>query len=223
MTTFSQKQKEWDTQGSCHSDFKEQVCRPITDRDWQALLKDIQSKLMLVNGLDSMLDVGCGNALLLSSIEQHFESIYGIDYGESMIKNAKKILPHGHFKQGDAGDLDFKDEQFDRLLSYSIFHYFPDETYIYQAINEMIRVTKPGGVILIGDLLDKNYEDNIKGNSDLAYEEKLPYILRYSHWTFCDLEEIKAHFESKVSKVEILVQPKSFKLSHYRKDLRIWR
>jgi ubiquinone/menaquinone biosynthesis C-methylase UbiE len=223
MTTFSQKQKEWDTQGSSHSDFKEQVCRPITEEDWQALLADIQSKLLLPNQFNSILDVGCGNALILSSIQQNFNSIYGIDYGESMIKNAKKLLPHGHFKKGDAGKLDFENERFDRVLSYSIFHYFPDETYVYNAIDEMIRVTKPGGVILIGDLLDKNHEENIKGNSDLAYEEKLPYILRYSHWTFCDLEKIKAHFENQISKVEILNQPKTFKLSHYRKDLRIWR
>jgi len=222
MPTFSKKQQEWNTQGNIHSDFKEQVCRPITEEDWQVLLLDIKTKLNITNHLDSILDVGCGNALLLSSIQQHFNSIFGIDYSESMITNAKRMLPHGSFKQGDAGNLNFKDKQFDRILSYSIFHYFPDEAYIYKAIDEIIRVTKPGGIILIGDLLDKKFENEIKGNSDLTYEKELPYILRYSQWTFCDLEKIKAYIEEHASKVEILSQPDNFKLSYYRKDLRIW-
>jgi ubiquinone/menaquinone biosynthesis C-methylase UbiE len=138
-----------------------------------------------------------------------------------MIKNAKKIMPKGIFSLGEANKLLFDDSQFDRVISYSIFHYFPDETYIFQTIDEMIRVAKPGGVIFLGDLLDSNFEQEIKGASDLEYEKTLPYIMRYSQWNFCNLEKIRLHYQRKSIHAEILPQPENFKLSHYRKDIRI--
>lgn len=230
MTSFNQKRAEWDNQANSTSDLKAQVCRPVGEDDWRALITDIEKKLLLPNKDkaqgSAILDVGCGNALVLSEFANNFEHAYGIDYGDSMITNAQKTLPQGIFSTGEAADLKFSDQQFDRVLSYSIFHYFPDEGYIYKAIDEMIRVTKKGGVILIGDLLDKTFEQQIKSASDLNYEKKLPLILRYSQWTFCDLEKIITHFQqpkyqSKVNKIEILNQPTHFKLHHYRKDLRI--
>lgn len=230
MTTFDQKRAEWDNQANSTADLKAQVCRPVGDEDWQALIADITNKLLLnehhQQKFDSILDVGCGNALVLSEFSNDFQQLYGIDYGDSMIANALKTLPHGYFSTGEAAELKFPDQQFDRVLSYSIFHYFPDEDYIYKAINEMIRVTKKGGIILIGDLLDKTFEQEIKSASDLDYEQKLPLILRYSQWTFCDLNKIVDHFQgptyqNKIKKIEVLNQPKDFKLRHYRKDLRI--
>ena len=86
----------------------------------------------------------------------------------------------------------------------------------------MIRVCKKGGVIFIGDLLDKDYEELIKNGSDLEYEKKIPHIKRYSEWQFFDLNESKDIFVSKGYNVDILDQPRDFKCAHYRKDLRIW-
>lgn len=230
MTTFNQKRAEWDHQANSTGDLKAQVCRPVNDDDWQALITDITKKLLLNDNhqqkLDAILDVGCGNALVLSEFTDYFQQVFGVDYGDSMIANALNTLPQGHFSTGEAADLKFSSHQFDRVLSYSIFHYFPDEAYIYKAINEMIRVTKKGGIILIGDLLDKTFEQEIKSASDLDYEQKLPLILRYSQWTFCDLNKIVDHFQgptyqNKIKKIEVLNQPQDFKLRHYRKDLRI--
>lgn len=228
MTSFKIKRNEWHQQGQSTDDLKAQVCRPVDEISWQALIFDIREKLQLSQSakLDTMLDVGCGNALVLSEFKDDFSQLYGIDYGESMITNAKEILPCGIFSSGEAAQLNFKEQCFDRLLSYSIFHYFPDEQYIYQAIEEMLRVTKKGGIILIGDLLDKSFEQEIKAASDLNYEEKLPLILRYSQWTFCDLAKLVQHFkaekfQTKIKSIEILTQPDHFALHHYRKDLRI--
>jgi len=224
MTSFTKKQNEWSQNALNTNDLKKQVCRPIDNDNWQALVSDISHKLNLTNNLDSILDVGCGNALLLSQLTPKANSYYGIDYAESMIGEAKCQIKQGQFYVGDAANLNFSDNQFDRVLSYSIFHYFPDEAYIHKAINECIRVTKPGGIILIGDLLDKQFEKDIKGASNLEYEKQLPHIMRYSEWTFCDLNKLKTIFEAhnKVTKIEVLQQPSSFQLSHYRKDIRIW-
>jgi len=224
MTIFTTKKNEWSQNALETDDLKKQVCRPIDNKNWKELVADISCKLDLTPGLNSILDVGCGNALLLSQLTPEIENYYGTDYADSMISQAKHQISNGQFSVGEAAELNFTDKQFDRVLSYSIFHYFPDESYINKAIEEFIRVTKPGGIILIGDLLDKQFEQTIKDASDLEYEKQLPYIMRYSEWTFCDLNKVKAQLEknNKVTKVEILKQPKNFQLSHYRKDLKIW-
>jgi len=228
MNTFNKKRDEWHQQGQSTSDLKAQVCRPVDEKIWQALITDIRDKLQLKqnNKLEKILDIGCGNALVLSQFKDDFTQLYGIDYGKSMIANAKEILPGGIFSTGEAAQLNFSTQYFDRVLSYSIFHYFPNQAYIYQAIDEMLRVTKKGGVILIGDLLDKQFEQEIKTASDMIYEEKLPFILRYSQWTFCDLAKLITYFQAekyqdKITNIEILTQPEHFALRHYRKDLRI--
>jgi len=221
VNTFDEKRNEWDLQALSSSDLKKQVCRPIDELSWQALITDITEKLQLDDKYNAILDVGCGNGLVLSKLAPYFQHLFGLDYAISMIEHAKKLLPEHKFETGDAANLRYNDQSFDRVLSYSIFHYFPDQSYIIKAITEMIRVTKPDGIILIGDLLDKDFEANIKGNSDVKIEATLPAIMRYSQWTFCDLHATIAHFSNQVKKIEILSQPQSFKLSNYRKDLRI--
>ena len=221
MTSFTIKQEEWHKQVQEANDLKAQVGRPVDEETWQALVSDITEKLQLETKVTKLLDLGCGNALILSELASKADNVYGVDYAEAMIEQAKKVLPQGHFQTGQAAKLPFDNHYFERLLCYSIFHYFPDQDYVIKAIEEMIRITKKGGVILIGDLLDSQFEQEIKSGSNLDYEQKIPHIHRYSEWTFCHLDKLISHLENKVSKVEILEQPMSFPLRHYRKDLRI--
>lgn len=223
MNEFEAKKEEWEQLARINSDFKAQVGRPFDDGAWNDLSQDVLSKLSLeANERMTILDVGCGNGLLLSKIADRFSECYGVDYSHSMIAKAKELLPSGQFYQSDAQNLNFNDKTFDRVLSYSIFHYFPSYEYALSVILQMIRVTKVNGVVLIGDLLDSEFEADIKGKSDLAYEEKIPLIHRYSQWRFYDFERLASDLKEHVKKVEILSQPTSFPLSSYRKDLRLW-
>jgi len=216
------KQREWDYQAGATDNILHQVCRRVDEQEFFNLIIDIKEKLFIEIFRYSVLDVGCGNAVILKHLRRSFQEVYGTDFSSSMINKAKELIPEGNFSQGEATKLDFGSESFERVLAYSIFHYFPSVQYGYEVINEMIRVCKKGGVILIGDLLDKDYEDIIKNESDLEYEKKIPHIQRYSEWQFFDLNESKALFESKGYKVDIFDQPEDFKCAHYRKDLRIW-
>ena len=216
------KQTEWDQQAKTGIDLGRQVCRTVDETEFLKLIDDIKKKLMLDGTFDSILDVGCGNAVVLSHLSDSFKNIYGTDFSANMMDCAHTVIPQGFFSQGEANCLKFKDNQFDRVLSYSIFHYFPSIEYGYKAISEMIRVCKKGGVVLIGDLLDQGQESVIKGKSDLEYEKKIPHIQRYSEWLFFNLPELQRFFLNKGYRVEILDQPDHFKCSHYRKDMRIW-
>ena len=118
--------------------------------------------------------------------------------------------------------LNTKNNYFDRVLCYSIFHYFPSYNYALEVILEMIRVTKPGGLILLGDILDAHFESEIKGNSDLEYEKTIPLIHRYSQWRFYNFKKLIDDLAAYTTKVEVLTQPETFVLATYRKDIRIW-
>ena len=219
---LNQKQKEWDCQADSTENVGMQVCRPINEKDWGILLEDLYVKLDIINRLESILDIGCGNAFLLSEFKKYFKECYGIDYSFNMIERAKIYFSEGIFDHCEACDINFEDNKFDRVFAYSIVHYFSDEQYLLKVIDEMIRVCKKGGIVLIGDILDKNFEDAIKKSSDLEYEKKIPSIQRYSEWYFCDLEKLRKYIEGKnVKKVEILDQTSKLKYCSYRKDLKI--
>jgi ubiquinone/menaquinone biosynthesis C-methylase UbiE len=221
LTKFQIKKNEWHEQALSSMDPKIQVGRPFTAVEWKELADDIKSKLMINDKLESILDVGCGNGLLLSKLKGHFLNFYGIDYAQAMIDQAKALMPGGKFTISQADNIGFEDNMFARVLCVSIFHYFPNYKYSESVILELIRVCKTGGVILIGDLLDKNFEQTIRNSSTLDAEKKLPSIHRYSEWLFYDLEELSKWISGYASSVQILEQPALLQLSKYRKDLRI--
>lgn len=107
----------------------------------------------------SLLDVGTGTALipieLCRQLPQAFH-ITAIDLAEEMLKLAEDNVQHAglsssiHLQRVDAKGLPFEDGQFDAVVSNSIIHHIPKPT---ESLREMIRVTKPGGLIFIRDLM----------------------------------------------------------------------
>ncbi len=96
-----------------------------------------------------LLDVPVGTAVF--TLEKYKKlkhaEITCLDYSEDMLSLAKKrfesaCLPNIKCVQGDVGNLEFKDESFDLLLSMNGFHAFPEKN---KAFLETARVLKPGG------------------------------------------------------------------------------
>lgn len=106
------------------------------------------TKLRLT-GKESLLDVGAGNGSLLAKLPAKKKA--GIDVSEMLVKEARK---RGlDVRVGDATKLPFKDNSFDRVLSYSVLFYLsPPEA--EKNIKEMVRVCKPSGLVMLGDVLD---------------------------------------------------------------------
>ena len=212
---------EWNQQARSTENKNLQVCRTVDSTEYQSFLENIRNNLIIDSVYEKILDVGCGNGVVLNYFKNDFKELHGIDFSQSMIAITQNHCI-GTFLVAEAAYIPYPDNYFDRVLSNSIFHYFPDKNYALQTIFEMIRVCKPGGIILIGDLLIKEKELQIKKGSDLNYEKLIPHILRYSQWLFINLHSIVNILQSRKLNAEILEQPKCFKLSHYRKDMRIW-
>lgn len=72
-------------------------------------------------------------------------SVYGIDISPDLIDKCRQLNPNINCKVGDAEDLDYPDDFFDCVYCFHSTWYFPN---LNKAIDEMLRVTRPGGGVL---------------------------------------------------------------------------
>ena len=115
---------------------------------WSRELAPALVKLADVRDGDAVLDVGSGTGALSAAVAAAAPSsrIVGIDPAASYVAFARQRHPGDRirFEVGDAQHLRFGDATFDRTLSLLVLNFIPDRT---RALNEMIRVTRPGGVV----------------------------------------------------------------------------
>ena len=104
-----------------------------------------------------ILDVGCGtgNLTIAAKRRQGEEGfVAGIDPSSNMVDQAKrKAVKAGvevDFKVGVVEKIEYPDEHFDFVLSSLMMHHLPDDLKI-EAMMEVQRALKPGGVFLIVD------------------------------------------------------------------------
>jgi ubiquinone/menaquinone biosynthesis C-methylase UbiE len=97
---------------------------------------------------ERILDAGCGTGSLMFTIPQVADvaSIEGIDFSEVYVEAARhrNTDPRITISQGDICALPFRDGTFDRSLALLVLHFVPESQ---QAVAEMRRVVKPGGVV----------------------------------------------------------------------------
>jgi ubiquinone/menaquinone biosynthesis C-methylase UbiE len=104
----------------------------------------------------SVTDIGCGPGYLLQTLAKELPDIklVGVDVSKEMIERAKanfdsqKLGGRAEFKEGSSENLPFKDQTQDFIVSTGALHHFADPTV---AFNEIYRVLKPGGQMLILD------------------------------------------------------------------------
>src|SRR3712207_1115224 len=96
----------------------------------------------------TVLDAGCGTGSLTFTMTEVAEigRIEGIDFSETYVGAARRRNTDSRtsIARGDVCDLPFPDDSFDRTLALLVLHFVPESE---QALSEMTRVTKPGGVV----------------------------------------------------------------------------
>ena len=94
-----------------------------------------------------VLEIGVGLGADHQQFAEAGANLYGIDLTERAVENTKKRLSlfglNSHLTVGDAELLDFEDNSFDIIYSWGVIHHSPNTQ---QAIKEIFRVLKPGGV-----------------------------------------------------------------------------
>ena len=110
------------------------------DGRWRNVAEQIASHYGLKPG-DKILDIGCGKGFLLYEFTQIVPGIkvVGIDISIYALTNAKEeIKPF--LKQGDAKKLDFKDNDFDLIISINVLH----NLYCYDLENALREIERVG-------------------------------------------------------------------------------
>jgi ubiquinone/menaquinone biosynthesis C-methylase UbiE len=105
---------------------------------------------------DAVLDVGCGLGVALReySTRRQIEA-FGIDYSEEMIDGAKQRLQETRpdlqidFRTASVTDLPFEDARFDVVTSHRCLMALLDWELQKDALLEIHRVLKPGGVLVL--------------------------------------------------------------------------
>lgn len=111
---------------------------------YEALLNEIGK----IRG-GKLLDVGCGNGNLFNCIPDKRYELYGVDFAENMISEAKiNCGEKAAFFTADAERLPFEDNTFDIVTCNASFHHYIHPNAV---LREMHRVLKKGGTLIIGD------------------------------------------------------------------------
>ncbi len=96
-----------------------------------------------------ILDCSCGTGEFLRKLQGKAQ-VYGLDISEEMLKIARRKLPaETKLQKADVHNLPFEDNFFDDVISTEAFHHYYDQR---KALQEMVRVAKKGGKVIVVDL-----------------------------------------------------------------------
>ena len=116
-----------------------------------------------------IVDLGCGNGRLVNFLDQYFLGntfkYLGIDNNEQLLVKAHQLFPRNVFLPGDQLEIPIDDTQVDILFNIAAFHHIPSRELREQALLEMNRILKPGGILILSvwNLWQKKYwRQNLK-------------------------------------------------------------
>ena len=109
---------------------------------------------------DRVLETSVGTGLNYQYLPQGVK-LFGLDLSTEMLANCQNNLRrwelHAELFHGNAESLPFIDDSFDVVFHAGGINFFNDRA---KAIREMIRVAKPGSLILIADETEKHVQDS---------------------------------------------------------------
>lgn len=93
-----------------------------------------------------LLDIASGPGYVAEAARELGFDVTAIDFSNEMVERAKRLYPGIKFQEGDAEDLQFPNQSFDRLtMNFGLLHLEHPE----KALAEAFRVTKPGGKLAL--------------------------------------------------------------------------
>ncbi|WP_137939560.1 class I SAM-dependent methyltransferase [Chitinivorax sp. B] len=104
-----------------------------------------------LSGCQSVLDLGCAGGKTAAAIHrQGVPEVHGLDPSPYLLRHAACTFPEIKVRQGVMERLPYPDARFDGMSAVFVFHEVPP-SYIRQALAEIARVLKPGGLLVLAE------------------------------------------------------------------------
>ena len=124
-----------------------------------------------------LLEVGSGMGHLVGQLEDTFET-YGMDLNHWAVKQSKSAIDKTNLQTASAQELPFREGAFNVVIIKHIVEHLPDPQ---KAIQEIGRVTEPGGILILAtpnlDSLLKPW----KGDKWIGYQDPTHISLKRPH------------------------------------------
>ena len=174
----------------------------VPGRSWKALAEVL---LRLLPPL-VIADLGAGEGTLSLLLAQRAERVIAVDSSEKMVEYGRETAKrHGvenvEYRHGDLEELPLADEEADIALLHQSLHH---ALHPQKAVEEAWRILRPGGRIVILDLLQHSFEQARELYADvwLGFSQvDLSQMLANAHFSSADIavvrrEEEAPHFET---------------------------
>lgn len=98
------------------------------------------------NGINTLLDAGCAWGYGTRFFLQKSDRVYGLDPDKTFVEVAKSKYPEIVFVESELEKTPFESDFFDAIVSCDTLEHVRDEV---TCLNEMFRILKPGGVLVM--------------------------------------------------------------------------
>jgi SAM-dependent methyltransferase len=114
--------------------------------------------LLALLGGDSVVgDLGCGTGQIARTLAPFVKRVVGVDSSAAMLDAARALSGSGiEFREGQLEQLPVADGELDVALMFLVLHYVVDPA---KALREAARVLKPGGRLLVVDMMPHDREE----------------------------------------------------------------
>ncbi|MGH9839384.1 MAG: class I SAM-dependent methyltransferase [Blastocatellia bacterium] len=115
-----------------------------------------------------ILEVGCGSGRALREFlwfGAPHASLAGVELQSRRLQEARVFTPHLPLINADGSRLPFEDASFDMVLQFTVFSSILDNDVRRRAASEMLRVLRPGGLVLWYDFHLNPTNQNTRGIS----------------------------------------------------------
>lgn len=174
----------------------------VPGRSWKALAEG----LLKILNYETVADLGAGEGTLAQLLAQRAKKVIAIDHSKKMVSFGEKLArEHGldnlEYRLGDIEKPPIDDESVDlALLSQALHH----AAYPERALRETHRILKPGGRLVVLDLLQHTFEqarelyaDTHLGFAEVEIAELLEKVgFKEIETAIVDREDRPPHFQT---------------------------
>ncbi len=104
----------------------------------------------------SFLDAGCGTGWHVRALREAGHEATGIDDSERQILRARENDPYSRFVRGSMLSLPFPADAFDVAYAINSLHHLDSLAAQDAAFRELLRVVKPGGLVIVHEMNTRN-------------------------------------------------------------------